>query len=165
MICIFCLCVHTLHSSLYRSVYMSQGTFRWSQYCMCFSLGLEISKKFIESQRYPFWILKTGYFPNITMLLLLLSRFSRVRLRAAPQTAARQAPRPWDSPGKNPGVGCHFLLQCMKVKRESEVAQSCLTPSDPIDCSPPGSSVPGIFQARALEWVPVPSPAIMLATF
>ena len=61
-------------------------------------------------------------------------------------------PRPWDSPGKNTGVGCHFLLQCMKVKSESEVAQSCPTPSDPMDCSLPGSSVHGIFQARVLEW-------------
>ena len=48
-------------------------------------------------------------------------------------------PRPWDSPGKNTGGGCHFLLQCMKVKSESEVAQSCPTFSDPMDCSPPGS--------------------------
>ena len=55
---------------------------------------------------------------------------------------------PWDSPGKNTGVGCHFLLQCMKVKSESEVAQSCPTLSDPMDCGPPGSSVHGIFQAR-----------------
>ena len=55
---------------------------------------------------------------------------------------------PWDSPGKNTGVSCHFLLQCMKVKSESEVAQSCLTLSDPMDCSPPGSSIHGIFQAR-----------------
>ena len=61
--------------------------------------------------------------------------------------------RPWDSPGKNTGVGCRFLLQCMKVKSESEVAQSCPTPSDPMDCSLPGSSVRGIFQARVLEWV------------
>ena len=61
-------------------------------------------------------------------------------------------PHPWDSPGKNTGVGCHFLLQWMKVKRESEVAQSCLTLSDPMDCSLPGSSVHGIFQARVLEW-------------
>ena len=58
---------------------------------------------------------------------------------------------PWDSPGKNTGVGCHFLLQCMKVKSESEVAQSCLTLSDPVDFSLPGSSVHGIFQARVLE--------------
>ena len=64
-------------------------------------------------------------------------------------------PGPWDSPGKNTGVGCHFLLQCMKVKSESEVAQSCLTLSDPMDCSPPGSSVRGIFQARVLEWVTI----------
>ena len=61
-------------------------------------------------------------------------------------------PHPWDSPGKNTGVGCHFLLQCMKVKNESEVAQSCPTLCDPMDCSPPGSSVHGIFQARVLEW-------------
>ena len=59
---------------------------------------------------------------------------------------------PWDSPGKNTGVGCHFLLQCMKVKSESEVVQLCLTPSDPMDCSTPGPSVHGIFQARVLEW-------------
>ena len=61
-------------------------------------------------------------------------------------------PGPWDSPGKNTGVGCHFLLQCRKVKSQSEVAQSCPTLSDPMDCSLPGSSVHGIFQARVLEW-------------
>ena len=61
-------------------------------------------------------------------------------------------PRPCDSPGKNTGVGCHFLLQCMTVKSESEVARLCLTLRDPMDCSPPGSSALGIFQARGLEW-------------
>ena len=61
-------------------------------------------------------------------------------------------PRPWDSPGKNTGVGCHFRLQCMKVKSESEVTQSCPTLRDHMDCSPPGSSIHGIFQARVLEW-------------
>ena len=86
-----------------------------------------------------------------TVLLLLLSRFSRVQLCATPWTSAHQAPRPWDSPGKNTGVGCHFLLQCMNVKSESEVAQSCLTSNEPMDCSLPGSSVHGIFQARVLE--------------
>ena len=60
--------------------------------------------------------------------------------------------RPWDSPGKNTGVGCHFLLQCMQVKSESEVAQLCPTLSDPMDWSLPGSSIHGIFQARTLEW-------------
>ena len=64
--------------------------------------------------------------------------------------------RLWDSPGKNTGVGCHILLQCMKVKSESEVAQSCLTLSNPKDCSPPGSSIHGILQARVLEWVAMP---------
>ena len=61
-------------------------------------------------------------------------------------------PHPWDSPGMNTGVGCHFLLQCMKVKSEIEVAQSCPTLSDFMDCSLPGSSVHRIFQARVLEW-------------
>ena len=61
-------------------------------------------------------------------------------------------PHPWDSPGKNTGVGCHFLLQCMRVKSESEVAQSFPTLTDPMVCSLPGSSIHGIFQARVLEW-------------
>ena len=61
-------------------------------------------------------------------------------------------PHPWGSPGKNTGMGCHFLLQCMKVKSESEVAQSCPTLSNPMDCSLPGSSIHGIFQASVLEW-------------
>ena len=61
-------------------------------------------------------------------------------------------PWPWDSPGKNTGVGCHFLLQCMKVKNERKVSQLCPTLSDSMDCSPPGSSIRGIFQARVLEW-------------
>ena len=85
------------------------------------------------------------------LLLLLLSRISRVRLRPHSWQPTR-LPRPWDSPSKNTGVGCHFLLQCMKVKREREVVQSCLSLSDPMDCSLPGSSVHGIFQARVLEW-------------
>ena len=84
--------------------------------------------------------------------------------------AAHQAPSPWDSPGKNTGVGCHFLLQCMKVKSESEVAQSCRTLSDPMDCSLPGSSIRRIFQARVLEWgaiafsrhIPYPPPSSLI---
>ena len=67
------------------------------------------------------------------------------------------SPVPWDSPGKKTGVGCHFLLQCMKVKSESEVSQSCLTLRDPMECCLPGSSIHGIFQARVPEWVPLPS--------
>ena len=64
-------------------------------------------------------------------------------------------PHPWDSPGKNTGVGCHFVLQCVKVKSESEVAQSCPTPSDPMDCNPPASSIHRIFWARVLGWVAI----------
>ena len=69
-------------------------------------------------------------------------------------------PDPWESPGKNTGVGCHFLLQCMKVKSESEVAQLCPTLSEPMDYSLPGSSVHGIFQAGVLEWGAIASSEI-----
>ena len=89
---------------------------------------------------------------NLQKPLLLLSRFSRVRLCGPHRRQPIRLPHPWDSPGKNTGVGCHFLLQCTKVKSGSEVTQSYPTPSDSMDCSPPGSSIPGIFQARVLEW-------------
>ena len=84
-----------------------------------------------------------------------LSHFSRVRLCVTHRWQPTRLPRPWDSPGKNTGVGCHFLLQCVKVKSEREVTQSCLTLSDPMDCSLPGSSIHGIFEARVLEWVAI----------
>ena len=71
---------------------------------------------------------------------------------------------PWDSPGKNTGVGCHFLLQCMKGKSESEVAQSCPTLCDPMDCCLPGSSIHGIFQARVLEWGAIAFSNIIIST-
>ena len=86
--------------------------------------------------------------PMDSLLLLLLSRVSRVRLCATPEMAAHQAPSSLGFARMNTGVGCHFLLQCMKVKSESEVAQSCPTLSNPMDCSPPGSSIHGICQAR-----------------
>ena len=89
------------------------------------------------------------------LLLLLLNR----SVMSDPVRPHRWQPTrlfcPWDSPGKNTGVGCHFLLQCMKVKSESEVAQLYLTLSHPRDCSPPGSSIHGIFQGRVLEWVAI----------
>ena len=87
---------------------------------------------------------------RVVLLLLLLSRFSRVRLCATPQTAARQAP---PSLGFSRQEHWSGFLQCRKAKSESEVAQSCPTLCDPTDCSPPGSSIHGIFQARVLEWV------------
>ena len=92
------------------------------------------------------------YWCYYKLLLLLLSR-SVVSDSVWPQRREpTRLPHPWDSPGKNTGVGCHFLLQYMKVKSESEVAQSCPTLSDPMDCSPPGSSVHGTFHAKAVEW-------------
>ena len=87
------------------------------------------------------------------LLLLLLLLLGRLCLTVRPhRRQPTRIPHPWDSPGKNTGVGCHFLLQCVKVKSESEVAQSCPTLPNPMDCSLPGSSAHGIFQARALEW-------------
>ena len=84
----------------------------------------------------------------------MLSCFSRVQLCVTPETAAHEAPppRPWDSPGKNTGVDCHLPFQYRKVKSENEVTQSCPTLCDHMDCSLPGSSIHGIFQARVLEW-------------
>ena len=92
-----------------------------------------------------------NFLKDMQTLLLLLSRFSRVRLCATHRQQPTRLPRPWDSPGKNTGVGCLFLLQSVKVKSESEVAQLSPTLSDPMDCSLPGSSAQGIFQARGLE--------------
>ena len=89
---------------------------------------------------------------KMLLLLLLLSHFSRVRLCATPQTAAHQAAPSLGFSRQEHWSGCHFLLQCMKVRSESEVSHSCPTLSNPMDCSLPGSSVHGIFQARVLEW-------------
>ena len=89
---------------------------------------------------------------HLSYRLLLLSRFSHVRLCATPWTAAHQAPPSLGFSRQEHWMGCHFLLQCMKVKSESGVARSCPTLSDPVDCSLPGFSVRGIFQARVLEW-------------
>ena len=99
-----------------------------------------------------------GNMLSVMSQTVLLSHFSRVRLCATPQTAAHQAPPSLGFSRQEHWSGLPFLLQCMKVKSESEVAQSCPTLSDPMDYSLPGSSVHGIFQARALEWVPWPSP-------
>ena len=85
-------------------------------------------------------------------LLLLLIHFSRVRLCATPQRAAHQAPPSLGFSRQEHWSELPFLLRCTKVKSESEVTRSCPTPSDPMDCSPPGFSVHGIFQARGLEW-------------
>ena len=95
---------------------------------------------------------EVGRSSNSPLLLLLLNRFSHVRLCTTHRRQPTRLLCPWDSPGKNTGVGCHFLLQCMKVKSESDVDQSCPTLSDPMDWSLPGSSIHGIFQARVLEW-------------
>ena len=86
------------------------------------------------------------------LLLLLLSGLAVSDSMQPHRQQPTRLPRPWDSPGKNTGVGCHFLLQRMQVKSQSEVAQSCPILSNPMDRSLQGSSVHGIFQPRVLEW-------------
>ena len=96
------------------------------------------------------------FFLSYHPFVLLVAAAAPKSLQLCPTLHRRQPtrlPHPWDSPGKNTGVGCHFLLQCMEVKSESEGAQSCPTLRNPMDCSLPGSSTHGIFQARVLEWV------------
>ena len=101
----------------------------------------------------PYNQCKTYHRYTWNIVNLLLTATSVVSYSVQPQRQQpTRLPRPWDSPGKNTGVGCLFLLQCMKVKSESEATQSCPTPSNPMDRSLPGSSVHGIFQARVLEW-------------
>ena len=121
---------------------------------------------FLDKHSFLFYLRTTPTFtelPNTKFLDVLLDKTAAAAAAAAKSLQScptlrphrRQPtmlPRPWDSPGKNTGVGCHFLLQCMKVESESEVPQSCPTLSDPMDCSLPGSSVHGIFQAKVLEW-------------
>ena len=98
-----------------------------------------------------FWFAVTREF------LFLIKGYAAAKLLQSCLTLCdpTRLPRPWDSPDKNTGVGCHFLLQCIKVKSESEVTQACPTLSYPTDCSLPCSSVHGIFQARVLEWVDI----------
>ena len=91
---------------------------------------------------------------NIYTLLLLSASVMSDSVQPNRQQSTR-LPHPWDPPGNNTGVGCHFLLQCMKVKSEREVTQPCPTLSDPMDCSLPGSSIHGNFQARILEWAAI----------
>ena len=138
------------------------GKFHVSQPQLKGSLPMFVSWGVPGSELHLFWL--SSYFDKIeietakhpgsfsaTAAAAAKSLQSCPTLRPHGQQPTR-LPRPWDSPGKNTGVGCHFLLQCMKVKSESEVAQSCPTLRDPMDCSLPGSSIHGIFQARVLEW-------------
>ena len=111
----------------------------------------------VSSQRI-WWMLKFCFMLELSSLYTMLTCSAAATSRQSSPTVRpyrRQPIRllcPWDSPGKNTGAGCHFLLQCMKVKSEREVAQSCPTLCNSMDCSPPGCSVRGISEARVLEW-------------
>ena len=98
--------------------------------------------------------------PSLSMLLLLLSRFSCVRLCATPETAAYQAPPSLGFSRQDLWSGLPFPSPMHESEKWNEVAQSCPTLSNPMDCSLPGSSIHGIFQAGVLEWVPLPSPLV-----
>ena len=128
-----------------------QGTFKsLLQHHSLKASILQCSAFFTVQLSHPY--MTTGKTMLLLLLLLLLSRFSLSDSVRPHRRQPTRFPHLWDSLGKNTGVGCHFLLQCMKVKSQSEVTQSCPTFSDPMDCSLPGSSVHGIFQARVLEW-------------
>ena len=116
---------------------------------MIVKINTEGGRKFAEFDRYVYGKGCGGHFMGICCCQVTSVVSNSVRPHRRQPTRLL---RPWDSPGKNIGVGCHFLLQCMKVKSESEVTQSCLTLSDPMDGSLPGSSIHGIFRARVLEW-------------
>ena len=121
-----------------------------------------IAVLFITVQNYGSNQTLNTWIINGLRLLLLLSHFSHVRLCVTHRRQPTRLLCPWDSPGKNTGVGCHFLLQCMKVRSESEIAQWCPTLSDPMDWSLPDFSVHGIFQARVLEWGAIAFSSIVL---
>ena len=127
---------------------------RWKYFWPCSTIQLCKKKR-----NFFAWVTVQRQFPGASktvegVLLLLSCSVVSDSMRPHRRQPTRLR-RPWDSPGKNTGVGCHFLLQCMKVKTESEVTESCPTLSDSMDCSPLGSTVHGIFQARVLEWVAI----------
>ena len=133
----YCILLFTcpLHQSILNSCVLSFKRYLLHIYCVCESLFMPGAGDTIISENHTYTVFFIFAFIAFCMLLLL-SRFSCVQLCADPT----RLPRPWGSPGKNTEVGCHFLLQCMKVKRQSEVAQSCPTLSNLMDCSLPGSS-------------------------
>ena len=110
------------------------------------------TNKFFSKGSQDQYTLSFGKFIIFCLLLCTWSQFATATAKSHFSRFDSVRPHPWDSTGKNTGVGFHFLLQCIKVKSESEVAQSCPTLCDPMDCTLPGSSVHGIFQARVLEW-------------
>ena len=117
-----------------------------------------ISAKATDVQEKPSWTPSTP-FPPYLFCCCCCSVTSVVSDSVRPhRRQPTRLPRPWDSPGKNIGVGCHFLLQCMKMKSESEVAQSCPTLSDPMDCSLPGSPSTGFSRQEYWSGVQLPSP-------
>ena len=140
-----CFCPSTPKKKSWKPLYISfpWGLFEDSFLLINFNFHFLVGRIFKQSKFYTV-ITAAAAAKSLQSCLTLCDPIDRKK--------PTRLPCPWVSPGKNTGVGCHFLLQCMKVKSEREVAQSCPTVSDPMDCSLPGSSIHGIFQARALEW-------------
>ena len=111
--------------------------------------------KEMQKSKMAIWRSLTNSCEKKRVLLLLTSLFCRVRLYTTPSTAAHQAPPALGFSRQEHWSRLPFPFQCMKGKYESEVAQSCPTLRDPMDCSLPGSSDHGIFQTRILEWVAI----------
>ena len=130
---------HTVHGVLKARI------LKW--FAIPFSSGLHLSE--ICTMTHPSWLIEPWGMAAAAPKSLQLCPTLCDPIDGSPPGSPVPA---WDSPGKNTGVGCHLLLQCMKVKSESEVSQLCLILSNPMDCSLPGSSIHGIFQARVLEW-------------
>ena len=138
---------------------MKTDLFQSCGHCWIFQIGWHIECSNFTASSFRIWKSSTGIpSPPLALLIVMISKarltsHSRMSGSVRPHRGQpARLPRPWDSPGKNTGVGCHFLLQCMKVKSESEVTQLCPTLYDPMDCSPAGCSIHRIFQARVLEW-------------
>ena len=171
-------CIDILHSCACLSVLDGYLGLRVLGHvvCMCLASFLSAYISIIPSSElgcFEWYLLIKNYFPCIVITSKDPAKQNAAGLRAGPcghcccccitsvvsdsvrphRRQPTRLPRPWHSPGKNAGVGCHFLLECMRIRSESEVSQSCLTLSDPMDCSPPGSSVHGTSQARNITAV------------
>ena len=160
----------SLQSCITRFEFKVQGRYFWLVKCRSFASSLaaeEAGKASVRhfqalwsKKNYPFYHVSRWEIPQTKEGYLYSAAAAAKSLQSCPTLRSQRGqptrlPHPWDSPGKNTGVVCHFLLQCMKGKSENEAAQSWLTLSDPMDCSLPGTSIYGIFQARVLEWVAI----------
>ena len=151
---------------------MKTELFQSCGHCWVFQICWHIEGNTLTASSFRIWNSLAGIpSPPLALFIVIFPKAyltSHSRMSGSVWPHRRQPtrlPHPWDSPGKTTRVGCHFLLQCMKLKSESEVAQSCPTLSDPMDCSLPGSSVHGFSRQEYWSGVPLPSPEFQLSYF